>query len=118
MNVINKYTVFTNLESITALAINLPRKRNFAFTRDKCEARALRPIACGNNPQGHDTKVASGAGDGMEVSFSRSEGSGERSSSRLRASRTEEASLAAASDDRSETTGGWLFTISPANDVG
>lgn len=103
---------------MTALAINFPRKRNLAFTRDRCEARALRPIACGNNPHGQDTKVASGAGDGIEVSFSRSEGSGERSSSRLRASRTEEASLAAASDDRSVTTGGWLLTISPANDVG
>lgn len=118
LNMLISTIKLTNLESMTALAINFPRKRNFAFTRDRCEARAFRPTACGNKPHGQVTKVASGAGDGIEVSFSRSEGSGERSSSRLRASRTEEASLAAASDDRSVTTGGWILTISPANDVG
>lgn len=85
-------------------------------------------MACGKSPQGHETQAASGGGDGAAVSLSKSAGSdagGEagsepgcdagseggrearaRSSSRLRASRTDEASLAAASGVRSLCGGG------------
>lgn len=49
----------TSLESITALAISLPKNLNLLFTFTNCDTFVVRPRGAGNKPVGENTCTSS-----------------------------------------------------------